>query len=127
MIFFKPWLKTPCNLKTHISWSDSLNDWNFVDRDTSDNRWYLKISKEGITASHPYIENINEMFEGKDRAKRQRIQLLNEYNKDCNLNDLEHGFSNKDDINDSNDNRDILPLFINNKKIIYLPNHNIRK
>ena len=127
LLFFKPWLKTPCNLKTHMSWSESLNDWNFEDRHTSDNRWYLKISKEGITASHPYIENINEMFEGKDRAKRQRIQLLNEYNKDCNLNDLEHGFSNKDDINDSNDNRDILPLFINNKKIIYLPNHNIRK
>ena len=33
-----------------------------------------------------------------------------------NLNDLEHGFSNKDDINDSNENADILPLFVNNKK-----------
>ena len=55
------------------------------------------------------------------------MQLLNEYNKDCNLNVLGQGISNKPDINDSHDNGDIIQLFINNKKIIYLPSHNIRK
>ena len=127
LLFFKPWLKTPYKLKTHMSWSESLNAWSFKDRHASDNRWYLKISKEEITPSHPFIDNINDMFEGKDRAKRQRLKLLDECNKDNNINIIAQVSSNKVESNDKPDNKDSLPLFITNKKIIYLPTNNIRK
>ena len=51
---------------------------------------------------------------------------MDECNKDKHLNILEQESSNKIESNDNHDN-DILPSFINHKKIIYLPTHNIRK
>ena len=55
-----------------MSWSDSLEAWSFQDRHNTADRWYLKISKDKIVPTHPFIENINDMFDGKDRAKRQK-------------------------------------------------------
>ena len=85
LLFFKPWLKTPYELKSHKSWSDSLKAWCFRDRHNIDDRWYLKIVKNEIIPTHPFIENINDMFEGKDRAKRQKLKLLDDLNKDKHL------------------------------------------
>ena len=31
LLFFKPWLKTPCTLKSHVTWVESLNSWQFKD------------------------------------------------------------------------------------------------
>ena len=45
LLFFKPWLKSPCKLKSHMSWIDSLEAWSFQDRHNIDDRWYLKILK----------------------------------------------------------------------------------
>ena len=127
LIFFKPWLNSPCKLKTHMSWSDSLEAWSFQDRHKSDNRWYLKIIKNEIVPTHPFIENINDMFEGKDRAKRQKDKMIDELNKNKQLDIFEEGSVNKLDNNDFNCKSKSLPQYINQSDIIYLSLKNIRK
>ena len=126
-IIFKPWLKTPCELKSHKSWSDSLKAWSFQDRHNVDVRWYLKIVKNEIIPTHPVIENINDMYEGKDRAKRQKLKMLDDFNKDKSLDNFDQEFINKIKVKNVPNKSDSLPSYINQTNIIYLPNNSIRK
>ena len=126
LLFFKPWLKSPWTLKSHNSWIESLDEWKFYDRHKSDSRWYLKMSEEGITPTHPFIENIQDMFEGQDRAMRQRAKYLENLQK----HDIIENISEIEAIKSNKDNSEKLcsiPDFVTNSDIIYLPVHNLRK
>ena len=127
LLFFKPWLKTPNILKTHISWSHSLKAWSFEDRYNIDDRWYLKIDENIIIPTHPFIENINDMFEGKDLAMRQKLKSLNSINQDGHFDNSEQDLNINIDNNCIHDKSESLPLYVNQSNIIYLSNNNIRK
>ena len=128
MLFFKPWLKTPCTLKSHVTWVESLNSWQFKDRYKSDNRWYLNVTKRGIYQSHPYIDNIRDMFEGKDRAMRERTRLDEEFKQSIEIDSIQTT-ADKDTkgIDGNSDEEDEQSGFINNSDIQYLPYSSLRK
>ena len=131
LLFFKPWLINPISLKTHDTWLASLTAWSFKNRILSDSRWYLRVSENLIVPSHPIIENIRDMFEGKDRAMRER-KLLKESLKAAAATDKIDSNEAGQPPSSSNENSKInsektLPSFANNSNIMYIPGNNIRK
>ena len=127
LLFFKPWLRTPSTLKTHSNWVESLKAWTFHDRHNSDNRWYLKVTEKGIISAHPFIENIKDMFEGKDRAMRQKLKMLKDLKDNKNIDNAKEECVKE--INPNNNDEDIITLLniVNNRDIMYLPKQSIRK
>ena len=67
------------------------------------------------------------MFEGKDRARRQKERMLDEFKKNQNLDMSEQVYSKSIDINDVNNKSESVPSYINQENIIYVPHNSIRK
>ena len=85
LLFFKPWsfpagvagLLEKSGGESFSTWVDALDAWEFSTRRRLDERWYLDV---GGAARHPFLDNVERMFDGEDRAAemardRQRQSL----------------------------------------------------
>ena len=82
LLFFKPWhgANGIQSLLHHLdrtqppykTWTTALAAWTLESRQTIDPLWYANADGD---ISHPYIDNIIQMFQGEDRAREMAIAM----------------------------------------------------
>ena len=82
LLFFKPWhgangiesllQRSDVDQQICHTWSSALAEWTLESRQGTDPLWYAR--SDGAL-SHPYIDNIVNMFEGEDRAREMALAM----------------------------------------------------